>query len=89
VLSARGAIALSDLAGRHLQLVAPDGPAVDRMRSGAASLVSTAALQALADELGVDTVDGRRFRMHFGIDGVEATPRTAGSAGACRSARRS
>jgi MOSC domain-containing protein len=63
--------ALSDLAGRHLQLVAPDGPAVDRMRSGAASLVSTAALRALAYELGVDTVDGRRFRMHFGIDGVE------------------
>ena len=63
--------AISDLAGKHLQLVMPDGPAPDRLRSGAASLVSTASLRALADELGVDEVDGRRFRMHFGIDDVE------------------
>ncbi len=64
--------ALSDLAGRNLRLVAPELPAVDRGRSGAATLVSTAALRALADELGVGEVDGRRFRMHFGIDGIEA-----------------
>jgi uncharacterized protein YcbX len=64
--------ALSDFAGRHLQLVAPERPAVDRGRTGAATLVSTAALSSLAGELGVDEVDGRRFRMHFGIDGVDA-----------------
>jgi len=64
--------ALSDLAGKHLRLVAPERPAVDRGRSGAATLVSTSALAALAGELGVGEVDGRRFRMHFGIDGVEA-----------------
>src|SRR3954471_21228024 len=61
---------LSDLTGRRLQVVAPELPAVDRGRSGAASLVSTASLAALAGELGVDAVDGRRFRMTFGIDGV-------------------
>jgi hypothetical protein len=65
--------AVSDLVSRNLRLVeAPRGTAPDRGRSGAASLVSTAALAALASELGVDEVDGRRFRMHFGIDGVEA-----------------
>jgi len=64
--------ALSDLAGRHLELVMPDGPAPDRLRSGAATLLSTSSLRALAGELGVEQVDGRRFRMHFGIDGVEA-----------------
>jgi uncharacterized protein YcbX len=63
--------ALSDLAGRHLQLVMPDGPAPDRSPSGAATLLSIGSLRALAEELGVEQVDGRRFRMHFGIDGVE------------------
>ena len=64
--------AISALTGRSLRLVAPDRPAVDRFRSGAASLLSTASLGALAAELGVPDVDSRRFRMHFGIDGVEA-----------------
>src|SRR2546421_6588861 len=35
------------------------------------SLVSTASLDALAGQLGVGEVDGRRFRMHFGIAGVD------------------
>ena len=34
------------------------------------SLVGTASLEALADAAGVDRVDGRRFRMLFGVDGV-------------------
>jgi uncharacterized protein len=63
--------ALSDLAGRPLRLMDAGRPAVDRGRGGAASLVSTASLAVLAEELGVDSVDGRRFRMQFGIDGVE------------------
>jgi hypothetical protein len=62
--------AVSDLAARNLRLVEAKTPAPDRGRSGAASLVSTSALASLAAELGVDGVDGRRFRMHFGIDGV-------------------
>jgi hypothetical protein len=65
--------AVSDLAARNLRLVeAVNGTAPDRGRSGATTLVSTAALSSLAAELGVDEVDGRRFRMHFGIEGVEA-----------------
>lgn len=64
--------AVSDLAARNLRLVEAKDSAPDRGRSGAATLVSTAALAALAAELGVDEVDGRRFRMHFGIDGVAA-----------------
>jgi hypothetical protein len=63
--------AVSELAGRNLRLVKPDGPAPDRGRGAAASLVSTASLRALATELGVDEVDGRRFRMNVGIEGVE------------------
>lgn len=63
--------AISNLAGRSLRLVKPDGPAPDRGRGAAASLVSTASLRALAGELGVDEVDGRRFRMNVGIEGVE------------------
>ena len=64
--------AISDHAGKHLRLVMPEQTAPDRQRGGAASLVSTASLGALAAELGVDSVDGRRFRMHFGVDGIAA-----------------
>jgi uncharacterized protein YcbX len=63
--------AVSDLAGKNLRLVMPEKTAPDRQREGATSLLSTGSLRALADELGVDDVDSRRFRMHFGIDGVE------------------
>jgi hypothetical protein len=34
-------------------------------------MVSTGTLERLAGEAGVEAVDGRRFRMLFGIDGVE------------------
>ena len=64
--------AVSDLAAKNLRLVEPAHTAPDRGRSGATSLLSTGSLRALAQELGVDEVDGRRFRMHFGIDGVDA-----------------
>ena len=62
--------AISDFAGRSLRLVKPPAPAPDRLRSGAATLLGTASLRAMARQLGVDTVDGRRFRMNFGIDGL-------------------
>lgn len=64
--------AISDHAAKYLRLVQPEREAPDRGRSGAATLLSTAALDALARELGVDGVDGRRFRMHFGVEGVDA-----------------
>jgi uncharacterized protein YcbX len=62
--------AISEFAGRALRLVSANGPAPDRQRSGAATLLGTGSLKALAQALGVDEVDGRRFRMNFGIDGL-------------------
>jgi uncharacterized protein YcbX len=62
--------AISDFAGRNLRLVGGSGPAPDRRRSGAATLLGTGSLLALARALGVEEVDGRRFRMNFGIDGL-------------------
>jgi uncharacterized protein YcbX len=62
--------AISDFAGRDLRLVGASGPAPDRRRSGAATLLGTGSLRALARILGVDEVDERRFRMNFGIDGL-------------------
>jgi uncharacterized protein YcbX len=63
--------ALSEIAGEPLRLVEPNWSAVDRGRNGAASLLATASLGALGEALGVDSVDGRRFRMNFGIEGLE------------------
>ena len=62
--------AISDFAGRGLRLVQAPGPAPDRMRGGAATLLGTASLEAMARVFGIDQVDGRRFRMNFGIDGL-------------------
>ena len=65
--------ALSDWAGRPVQLVRPrSGNATDRGANGGVTLVSTAALDALAAEAECDGVDGRRFRMLFGVDGIPA-----------------
>jgi uncharacterized protein YcbX len=62
--------AISSFAGRELRLVRAPGPAPDRRRSGAATLLGTASLAAMARALGVEDVDGRRFRMNFGVDGL-------------------
>ena len=62
--------ALSDFTGRDLRLVRADTPATDRRRSGAATLLGTGSLRAMARLLGVQNVDGRRFRMNFGVDGL-------------------
>jgi uncharacterized protein YcbX len=62
--------AISELAGRNLRLVRAPAPAPDRLRSGAATLLGTSSLRAMARILGVNAVDGRRFRMNFGIDGL-------------------
>ncbi len=67
--------ALSARAGRTLRLVQADDPggAVDRGDRAGVSLVSTASLGALASAAGVaGETDGRRFRMLFGLDGLEA-----------------
>ena len=64
--------ALSELTGKPMSVVAADKPAADRGAKAVATLLSTGSLRALGDELGVDGVDSRRFRMHFGIDGIDA-----------------
>jgi uncharacterized protein YcbX len=63
---------LSELAGEPLRLVEPNALATDRGRNGAATLLATASLGALGEVLGVASVDGRRFRMNFGVEGLEA-----------------
>jgi uncharacterized protein YcbX len=62
---------LSELVGEPLRLVAAERSAPDRGRGGAATLLGVASLDALAGALGIPEVDGRRFRMNFGIDGLE------------------
>jgi len=68
------AAALSEVAGMQLRLVRVDEPGAgcDRGPEAGVSCVSTAGLDGLAEQAGLDHVDGRRFRMLFGIDGVEA-----------------
>ncbi|HEY5294181.1 MAG TPA: MOSC domain-containing protein [Gaiellaceae bacterium] len=63
---------LSELAGEPVRLVAGERAAPDRGLDGAATLLATASLGALAEELGVEQIDSRRFRMNFGIEGLEA-----------------
>ncbi|HST15705.1 MAG TPA: MOSC domain-containing protein [Gaiellaceae bacterium] len=64
--------AISELVGEPVTLVEPDLQAPDRGRGGAATLLATSSLDRLARQLGVSTLDHRRFRMNFGIEGIEA-----------------
>ncbi len=66
--------ALSEISGLPLRLVRSDEPGAgsDRGVGGSVSLVSTATLERLAQEAGVERIDGRRFRMLFTITGVDA-----------------
>jgi len=66
--------AISRFLGRPLELLWAEDGAVDRTRrGGTVSLVSRASLERLRAESGADRpVDGRRFRMLFEIDGVDA-----------------
>ena len=67
--------ALSELVGKPVRVARTEreGDGVDRGRMAPASLVSTASLEALRAAAEVDErVDGRRFRMTVGVDGVDA-----------------
>jgi uncharacterized protein YcbX len=66
--------ALSEYCGQPLRLAEADGDgsAVDRGRTGGATLISRASLGRLTSAAGVPDVDERRFRMLIEIDGVEA-----------------
>jgi uncharacterized protein YcbX len=66
--------ALADYVGRPVRLARTEreGDGVDRGRLAGSTLVSTGSLEALRDAAGEDgPVDGRRFRMTIGIEGVE------------------
>jgi uncharacterized protein YcbX len=62
--------ALSELVGEPIRLVAAEVGAPDRGRGGAATLLATGSLDALAGELAVTDLDPRRFRMNFGLEGL-------------------
>jgi MOSC domain-containing protein len=65
--------ALSQHCGKALRLIAapPNRIGVDRGRDGAVTLLSIASLERLREEAGAaEPVDGRRFRMTFGIEGL-------------------
>jgi uncharacterized protein YcbX len=67
--------ALSEFVGEPVTLLWSEGGAQDRGndRGGWASLISRGSLEQMRAEAGAaDPVDGRRFRMLFEIDGVEA-----------------
>jgi uncharacterized protein len=65
--------AVSAWAGRRLRLVALADPGEGPDRGPSTTLLSTAALASLAMAGGEERpLDGRRFRMTFGIDDVEA-----------------
>jgi hypothetical protein len=66
--------AISRYVGRPLTFLWADDGAVDRTPDGGTvSLVSRASLERLREEAGVgEAIDGRRFRMLFEIDGVQA-----------------
>ena len=64
--------AVSQLVGERVRLVEPALRAADRGRGGAATLLATASLDVLAETLGGGRVDGRRFRMNFGVEDVAA-----------------
>jgi uncharacterized protein len=72
------AAALEPYAGRPVLLVRCDVPGGTRIREGetnvrnAVSLVSDGSLLELARQLGVDAVDGRRFRMLIELEGADA-----------------
>jgi MOSC domain-containing protein len=69
------AAALSQQCGVPLRLVAapPERIGVDRGREGAVTLLSVASLERLREQAGAtEPVDGRRFRMTFGVEGLQA-----------------
>jgi hypothetical protein len=63
--------ALSEFLGHPVRLVAPE-IGTDRGRAGSVSLMSRASLRELAKVAVAEPVDGRRFRMLFEVEGVDA-----------------
>ncbi len=64
--------ALSEWGRMRIRVVQPHRPGTATDRGRGVSLVSTTALEELARAGGAGSVDGRRFRMLFGVDGIGA-----------------
>jgi uncharacterized protein len=67
--------ALSEHCGMSLRMLAapPERPGIDRGREGAVTLLSVASLERLREVAGeTGAIDPRRFRMTFGVEGLEA-----------------
>jgi uncharacterized protein YcbX len=64
--------ALSEHLGQPVRVVESAAGAVDRGRSGGASLISRASLERLAEAADENGIDARRFRMLIEIDGIAA-----------------
>jgi uncharacterized protein YcbX len=65
--------ALSEFTGKQLRLAQTDveGGGIDRGGDGVVTILSTGSLSRMAEAAGVKDVDARRFRMLFGVDGVD------------------
>jgi uncharacterized protein YcbX len=63
--------ALSRYAGQPLTLLWAEEGAPDRLHAGTATLVSRESIARLAEAAGEESLDPRRFRMLFDIEGVE------------------
>jgi uncharacterized protein YcbX len=64
--------ALSEFMGQPVRLVAAPGVGADRGRAGSVSLMSRASLRQLAQIADSNPIDGRRFRMLFEVEGIDA-----------------
>jgi uncharacterized protein YcbX len=62
--------AISRYAGEPLTLLWAEEGAPDRLYAGTATLVSRESVQRLAEVAGEESIDPRRFRMTFDIEGV-------------------
>jgi hypothetical protein len=63
--------ALAEIAGRPIRVIRCDRPGGTR-RGNPTSIVSDGSLHALAKQAGVDSIDGRRFRMLINLEGAGA-----------------
>lgn len=67
--------ALTEFVGREIRLVQANAPgtAVDRGGAAGVTMLSTGSLEAMRTAAGIaEAVDPRRFRMLFGLEGIDA-----------------
>lgn len=62
--------AISEVAGEPVELLWSEDGAPDRLHAGTATILSRASVARLAEQAGEQSLDSRRFRMLFEVDGV-------------------